>query len=55
MTNKLSKNLKDKIYRRNSIPGPVSSKSVASAVDFLISDNSKSITGQTILIDNGAF
>lgn len=53
MSNKLSADQKDRIYKRTSLKIPVSMKSVSETISFLISDASESITGQNIFIDSG--
>ncbi|HPO55887.1 MAG TPA: SDR family oxidoreductase [Ignavibacteriaceae bacterium] len=54
MSSSLSKEQKDKIYNRTSLKEPTDINSVANSVLFLLSDSSKSITGQNIHIDSGA-
>lgn len=54
MTSKIKKELKIKIFKRGSIKGPIKTKSVAETVKYLISNNSESITGQNIVVDNGS-
>lgn len=53
MSASLSKEQKDRIYKRNSLKQAVDINSVASTVCFLTSNAAKSITGQNIFIDNG--
>ena len=54
MSSKLNPQQKSKIYARNSIKEPTDISSVASAVSFLLSPESGSITGENIHVDNGA-
>lgn len=54
MSSSLSKDQKERIYNRTSLKEPVDLKSVANTVIFLLSQQSKSITGQNIKIDSGA-
>ena len=53
MSSTLSEEQKNRIYKRNSMKLPTSTKSVAETVFFLLSDASKSITGQNIHVDSG--
>lgn len=53
MSSSLSKEQKDKIYKRTSLKEAVNINSVAQTILFLISEESKSITGQNIHIDSG--
>lgn len=53
MTSTISKEDKDRIYRRTSLKRPVEVKDVAEVVSFLISERSSSITGTTIHVDCG--
>ncbi len=53
MSETLSDQQKDRIYRRTSLKLPTSIASVAETVTFLISDSSSSITGQNIHVDSG--
>tara|TARA_B110001452_G_scaffold112273_1_gene93155 strand:- start:3561 stop:4283 length:723 start_codon:yes stop_codon:yes gene_type:complete len=53
MSSTLSENQKNRIYKRTSMKQPVNVSSVASTIGFLLSDESKSITGQNIYVDNG--
>lgn len=53
MSASLSENQKDRIYQRTSLKKPVDIYTVANTILFLLSDKSKSITGQNIHIDNG--
>lgn len=53
MSKSLTKEQKDRIYKRTSLKCPVDIDSVANLIEFLISDKSRSITGQNIFIDNG--
>jgi len=53
MSSTLTNEQKDRIYNRTSLKKPTSKQSVASTIEFLLSDNSNSITGQLINVDNG--
>lgn len=53
MSSSLDNGLKSKIFNRTSLKVPTSTESVASTVKFLLSDESKSITGQNIFVDSG--
>lgn len=53
MSEKLSEEQKDRIYRRTSLKEPTDLRSVAETVVFLLSEESKSITGTTIMVDCG--
>lgn len=53
MSDKLNSEQKDRIYKRTSLKEETNINSVARAVAFLLSDESYSITGQTIHVDNG--
>lgn len=53
MSSTLSVDQKKKIFRRTSLKKGVDIQSVASTVSYLLSDASKSITGQNIFVDNG--
>ena len=53
MSGTLTDEQKDRIYKRTSLKQPTDTQSVANTIEFLISDNSKSITGQNINVDSG--
>ncbi len=53
MSASISADLKEKIYKRTSLGGPVSLDSVAETINFLLSDRARSITGTTISVDCG--
>lgn len=53
MSSTLSLSQKNRIYNRTSMKKPVDVNSVADTIKFLLSDESKSITGQNICVDNG--
>ena len=53
MSSTLSDNQKNRIYKRTSMKKPVEITSVAETIYFLLSEKSKSITGQNIHVDNG--
>lgn len=54
MTQSLSEDKKKQIYKRNSIDGPTQPISVIATIEYLLSDKSKSVTGQNIVVDNGS-
>lgn len=53
MSSSISSDQKNRIYSRTSLKKPTDLLSVANTVEFLISDKSKSITGQNLFVDNG--
>jgi 3-oxoacyl-[acyl-carrier protein] reductase len=53
MSSILSPNQKDRIYQRTSLKQPVNINCVSETIRFLLSNESKSITGQNIHVDNG--
>ncbi len=53
MSKTLSDEQRDRIYKRTSLKKPTDTKSVASTIEFLLSDKSNSITGQNINVDSG--
>lgn len=53
MSSGLSDEQKNRIYKRTSLKQPTNPKSVAAMVEFLLSDLSISITGQSIFVDSG--
>ena len=53
MSSSLNIEQKDRIYNRTSLKSKTSIESVAETILFLISDKSKSITGQNIFVDSG--
>lgn len=53
MSSTLSDNQKNRIYKRTSMKKPVDISSVAETIYFLLTEKSKSITGQNIHVDNG--
>lgn len=53
MSSSLSEEQRGKIYARTSLKAATSIKSVAHTVAFLLSDESASITAQTLNVDNG--
>lgn len=53
MSLKLTEEQKARIYKRNSLKKPVDLHTIAETVAFLLSDKSKSITGQNIFVDSG--
>jgi 3-oxoacyl-[acyl-carrier protein] reductase len=53
MSSTLSENQKNRIFQRTSLKSAVDVNSVAETIKFLLSDESRSITGQNINVDNG--
>ena len=53
MSNTLSNDQKDRIYKRTSLKQPTETRSVANTIEFLLSEKSNSITGQNINVDSG--
>lgn len=53
MSDTLTDEQKDRIYKRTSLKQPTDTKSVANTIEFLLSDSSNSITGQNINVDSG--
>ena len=53
MSNTLTNEQKTRIYNRTSLKKETSKESVANTINFLLSDNSNSITGQNIFVDSG--
>lgn len=53
MTQSMTEEDKQKVYNRSALKEAVSTESVAATVSFLLNEKSKSITGQTIIIDAG--
>jgi 3-oxoacyl-[acyl-carrier protein] reductase len=53
MSSALTTEQKDRIYKRTSLKSPTDVNTVASTISFLLSENSKSITGQNIFVDSG--
>lgn len=53
MSSSLSSEQKDRIYSRTSLKKPTRLESVARTIEFLLSDESSSITGQNIFVDSG--
>ncbi len=53
MSNSLSLEQKDRIYKRTALKVPTSLNSVAEMIHFLVSEKSISITGQNIFVDSG--
>ncbi len=54
MTSSLSKNMMEKISKRNALQKDTDIKSVAAMICHLLSEKSNSITGQIISVDSGA-
>ncbi|MBO6102130.1 MAG: SDR family oxidoreductase [Opitutales bacterium] len=55
MSASLSAEARGKIYARTALKRPVSLKSAAEAVSFLLSEKAESITGQGVFVDSGTF
>lgn len=53
MSSSLSENQKNRIYQRTSLKQAVDIESVSETIKFLLSEESQSITGQNIHVDNG--
>lgn len=53
MSNSLSIEQKDRIYKRTALKKATDIQSVASTIAYLISDKANSITGQNIFVDSG--
>lgn len=53
MSSALSNEQRYRIYQRTSLKKPVDVNSVAETVKFIANENSNSITGQNIFVDNG--
>jgi 3-oxoacyl-[acyl-carrier protein] reductase len=53
MSDGLTDEQKDRIYKRTSLKKETDKYSVAETIKFLISDVSSSITGQNIFVDSG--
>lgn len=53
MSAMLTADQKERIYKRTSLKQPAQTESVASTIDFLLSDKACSITAQSIHVDSG--
>ncbi len=53
MSSKLNQEQKDRIFNRTSLKKVTSKKSVASLVEYLLTNESESITGQNLHVDSG--
>ncbi len=53
MSQTISQEQRDRIYRRTALQSSTSPDSVAATIEFLLSDDSRSITGQNIMVDSG--
>jgi 3-oxoacyl-[acyl-carrier protein] reductase len=53
MSETLSVDQKNRIYKRTSLKIPTTTKSVAETILFLLSEKAESITGQNIHVDSG--
>jgi 3-oxoacyl-[acyl-carrier protein] reductase len=54
MSATLTREQRDKIYRRTSLGLPTDPQSVAETVCYLLSDASRSVTGQDFIVDSGS-
>jgi 3-oxoacyl-[acyl-carrier protein] reductase len=53
MSAKLSDDQKNRIYNRTSLKQPTEPSSIAATIEWLLSNKSKSVTGQNIFVDSG--
>jgi len=53
MSSTLSKEQRDRIFKRTSLKIPTTIESVANMVEFLLSDSSHSVTGANVFVDSG--
>lgn len=53
MSETLSQEQKDRIYKRTSLKKPTKTNSVAETIAFLLTEKAESITGQNIFVDSG--
>ncbi|QDT12266.1 SDR family NAD(P)-dependent oxidoreductase [Planctomycetes bacterium K23_9] len=53
MSSSLSNEQRDRIHKRTALKRPTSLVSVASTVEYLLSDGSQSVTGQNLFVDSG--
>jgi 3-oxoacyl-[acyl-carrier protein] reductase len=53
MSSTLGDDMKNRIFKRTSLKVPTALESVADMIEFLISEKSKSVTGQNIHVDSG--
>jgi 3-oxoacyl-[acyl-carrier protein] reductase len=53
MSSTLPSEMKDRIFKRTSLKKPTELKSVAQTIEFLLSENANSITGQNFHVDSG--
>ena len=53
MTDVMSDEVKQRIYRRTALKSETSLNSVAETVSFLLSEKAESITGQVMHVDSG--
>jgi len=53
MTGELTEEQKERIYQRTALKQPANTTCVAAMVSFLLSEESKSITGQNLFVDSG--
>ncbi len=53
MSSSLTKEQKDRIYKRTSLKKPTSINSVANTIEYLLSESSASITGTSLHVDSG--
>ncbi len=53
MSSSLSDDQKNRIYNRTSLKSPTDPSSIAATIEWLLSNKSKSVTGQNIFVDSG--
>ena len=53
MSGSLTSDLKDRIYKRTSLKTPTNIEDVAAMAEFLLSENSGSVTGNIFFVDSG--
>ncbi len=53
MSNSLTLDQKNRIYNRTSLKSPTNPYSIAQLINYLLSDDSCSVTGQNIFVDSG--
>lgn len=53
MSSTLGDDMKNRIFKRTSLKVPTELESVADMIEFLVSEKSKSVTGQNIHVDSG--
>jgi 3-oxoacyl-[acyl-carrier protein] reductase len=53
MSESLSEDQKNRIYKRTSLKKPTDLDSISTLINYLLSSNSKSVTGQNLFVDSG--